>query len=378
MEDIKSIDIKIPITQLITNTINSKPKSECEFNNMLVYNLINSFLDRQKLIVGGNLQKKGNLQNQGNNIKRKTKKNKSLKKRNKNKLTKYNKKKNMTKRRKQIGGTNTQFILFLLILLVTFVKGIKNVSDSEVIQRIQQANDVSDIFRNYYGTCTLNTMLFLKTIDLPTFEDLSVSIMTNQMDPLNSRKMAKYLNKELDLNVKWYMFSGRKPDTDLTPSNILETYIERIRTKLVSLRTTYNFGASQSILTVMNYPKKDKDVGHSVVLWLTSNNEIIIVDPQKFIKHGIVLYTSELTTKKHLRGQSNIKIDSLRIYIRENIDIFNEERETDVLVSLPMEINDIQGINAFTLNNRNLINTIAKIKETEERLDQKQEYSEML
>jgi hypothetical protein len=366
-DNTKSINTKIPLERLIVNTLNSNPKSHCEFNNMLVYQVIKMFLESQKSISGGKNRKHN-------------KKQKSLKNNNKNKLTKYNKKKMHTKSRKlrQKGGTNMQFIAFLIGLLLVFVKGIKNVTDENVIQRIKQANEVSDIFRNYYGTCTLNTMLFLKTIDLPTFEDLSVGIMTNQMDPLNSRKMAGYLNKELDVNVKWFMFSGRKPDEDLTPVNILEKYIERIRSKLVSLRTVYNFANNQSILTVMNYPKKDKDIGHSVILWLTNANEIILVDPQKFIKHGIILYTSELTTKKYLNSDSAIKIESLRLYIRENIDIFNEGRETDILVSLHIEINDLEGKNAFSLTNKNLINTIARIKEVEENLDNTKERGEML
>ena len=131
----------------------------------------------------------------------------------------------------------------------------------------------------------------------------------------------------------------------------------------------------------MNYPKKGKDVGHSVILWLTSSNEIIIIDPQKFINHGIILYTSELTTKKYMNEDTELKIDSLRIYIRNNIDIYDEGRDTDILVSLHIEINDIYGKSDLSSTNKNLIDTISRIKQTEEILTDKyisEQYGEML
>ena len=373
MEDnIKNINTKIPIEKIINNTLNFQPKTECEFNNLLVYNFLKTLLEGQEFI-GGNKQ------------------NKTFGKRNKNKLTKYNKNRNkkMCKLKtrklrhiqKQNGGTNIQIILFIMFLLVSFTKGIKNVTDSEVIQRIKQANEVSDIFRNYYGTCTLNTMLFLKTIDLPTFEELSLNIMTKKTKALSSNKMSNMLNKELNVNSKWYMLSGRKPDEELSEKDILNIFIDRIKNKLILLRKEYNFYPNQSIITVMNYPKKGKDVGHSVILWLTSSNEIIIIDPQKFINHGIILYTSELTTKKYMNEDTELKIDSLRIYIRNNIDIYDEGRDTDILVSLHIEINDIYGKSDLSYTNKNLIDTISRIKQTEEILTDEyisEQYGEML
>jgi len=370
-ENIKNINTKIPIEQIINNTLNSQPKTECEFNNLLVYNFAKILLEGQEFIGGG-------------------KTNKRFVKRNKNKLTKYNKYKKQNKMLKtktktlklrhmpkQKGGANLQLVLFIMALLVTFAKGMKNVTDNEVIQRIKQANEVSDIFRNYYGTCTLNTMLFLKTIDLPTFEELSLNIMTKKSKALNSVKMSNILNKELNVNSKWYMLSGRKPDEELSEKDILNRFIERIKNKLILLRTEYNFNTNQSIITVMNYPKKGKDVGHSVILWLTSSNEIIIIDPQKFINDGIILYTSELTTKKYMNKDIDLKLDSLRIYIRNNIDIYDEGRDSDILVSLHIEINDIYGKSDLSITNKNLINTISRIKQTEETLRGEQ-YGEML
>ena len=371
MEDsIQNIKTKIPIDQIINKTLESNPQSECEFNNLLVYNFLKESFKSQslnKIIFGG--KKRNKLTKYNKNKLTKYNKNK-LTKYNKNKLTKYNKNKfkMKTKKIRQKGGTNIQIILYIMVLLVIFVKGLKNVTDSEVIQRIKQANEVSDIFRNYYGTCTLNTMLFLNTIDLPTFEELSINIMTKKTRALNNAKMSNILNKELKLDTKWYMLSGRKPYEELSEKDILNTFIERIKNKLISVRIDYNFNPSQSIITVMNYPKKGKDVGHSVILWLTSSNEIIVIDPQNFVEQGIILYTSELTTQKFMNKDPQLKIDSLRIYIRNNIDIYDEGRDTSILISLHIEINDIYGKSDLSVSNKNLIETISKIKQAEELL----------
>ena len=45
MESEKSIIIKIQIEELIKKTIENNPTSECEFNNLLFYNVANLLLD---------------------------------------------------------------------------------------------------------------------------------------------------------------------------------------------------------------------------------------------------------------------------------------------------------------------------------------------
>ncbi len=365
-----NIATKIPIAQIIQNTLDQKPKTECEFNNMLVYNFVKLALDSSSM-TGGKLTKNKLHKKQSSNKRQNNKRN-----HNKNKTRKYK------RHLKQKGGMNPQFIAFLIGLLLAFVKGITNTTDDKVIERIKQANEVSDIFRNYYGTCTLNTMLFLKTIDLPTFEDLSKDMMTDpQKAGLSNFGMLPYLNKELTMNGKWAYI---QPNPQVSSEfEYMDSFIERIKNKLISMREKYSYRSDQSILTVMNYPVKGKDTGHSVILWLTSENEVILIDPQRFINNDIVLYTSELTTKKFLNNDLEMKLESLRMYIRERIDIGSFElgpghRTSDILVSLHLEIDDIYGKNKFSITNKNIYNTIARIKEYEEGLQDKSDYKEML
>ena len=84
-------------------------------------------------------------------------------------------------------------ILKIMSFFYVFVKGIKNMTQTEVIDRIKQANKVSDIFKNYYGTCALNTMLFLNTIDLQIFEELSINMMKTKSG-LATHEISLYLN----------------------------------------------------------------------------------------------------------------------------------------------------------------------------------------
>ena len=252
-----------------------------------------------------------------------------------------------------------RIVIVVMSLLCIFIKGIKNITQIEVINRIKQANKVSDIFRNYYGTCAINTMLFLNTINVETFEKLSINIMKNK-GGLVRDEISLYLNLELNIHSIWFSFSiNSENETDA-----ITCYIEKIRNRLIQMRSFYDFPDNQSILTAMNYPKKQKDVGHTVVIWLTNNNEIIIIDPQKFCINDIILYTSEALYERYMNNDKSLKIEPIKAYIRENIDILSYSRDTELYESLHIEIYDKN-----TLDPKNIIKTITRIKKVEEILN---------
>jgi len=263
---------------------------------------------------------------------------------------------------------NVKIVLVFMSLFYLFVKGIKNMTQIDVIDRIKQANEVSDIFKNYYGTCSLNTMLFLKTIDLQTFEELSINMMKKTAG-LFINEMSLYLNSELNINSKWFSFSVRGENEE----ELITNYIEKIRNKLIQMRSVYGFSYNQAILTALNYPKKETDKGHSVVIWLTNNNEIIIIEPQKFLKNDIILYTSEALYERYMDNDKSLKIEPIRGYIRENIDVLSEYKNTELFESLHIEIYDKNTLNP---KNKNIIKTISRIKEVEESLNNKS-YTEL-
>ena len=350
MEEDKIIKIRttIPIQNIVNKTVENNPQSECEFNDLLIYNFIDDLLEKLRIQLD---QQRG-----GKKLNRKlrTKRNKKHKKKTR-------------KLRNQKGGFDPKLIIFFMSMFLVFVKGIKNMTDTDVINRIKQVNEVSDLFRNYYGTCTLNTMLFLKTIDLPTFEELSIDMITNRPG-LTTREMAPYLNKELTFDSKWISLSGREGELN----EVVENFIEKVINKLIQLRSDYGFGPTQSVITAMNYIKKNKRVGHSVVLWLTSNNELIIIEPQKIYMHGLILYTSDTSLDKYMFNDKEIKRGSLRNYIRENIDIQNEISDVDIFASLHIEIDDMRGINILSSKNKRVIETISRIRNVEQSMEEKE------
>ena len=356
MEEEKTFSIitSINVIDILNKTINNGPQTECDFNNSLTYNFTDTFLDKLQIQLE---QQKG-----GKKRKRKTKMRRNLTYKKTRKLR--------TQKKRQKGGANPLIVIFFISMFFAFAKGVQNMTDADVIKRIKQANEVSDVFRNYYGTCTLNTLLFLKTVDIPTFEELSIDMMVRKPG-LTSVQMSEYLNKELNFHSKWYSFSGREGELE----EVITLFIDRVRNKLISLRAVYGFGENQSIVTAMNYVKRGKDVGHSVIIWLTSKNEIIIIEPQKFLRNDIILYTTD--AGRYMYEDKQLKTLPIRTYIRDNIDVTNENRDTDIFVSLHIEIDDIHGDNRLSPVNKKLMETIIRIKGVEEKLQEKERIEEL-
>lgn len=334
------ISVKLQVYNLLNDVISMKPKTECEFNNLLAYAFANNLLIKlnNKLPQYGGKKRKTHLKS--NKIKKITN----------------------SKTKKHKGGFMfTKSSIIFMMMLILFVNGIQNITDTNVIARIKQANSVSDIFRNNYGTCTLNTLLFLKTIDLPTFTELSIDMMQNKAG-MSTNEMSRYLNYELNIQSKWFSFTPRGN----TEQELIEDFINKIKKKLISLRMSYGFDSNKSILTAMNYTKKNKENGHSVVLWLTSNDDIILIEPQKFISNNILLYSSDKINSSIHINDNQVKFSSLQQYIYDNIDITNDIKETEIFESIHIEINDIYNKDVFSQTNKNILNAIMKIKSASE------------
>jgi hypothetical protein len=107
---------------------------------------------------------------------------------------------------------------------------------------------------------------------------------------------------------------------------------------MVNVRTKYGFEHNQDLLTAMVYPsKKQAGHNHAVVLWLTNNDELIIIDPQVFYQeNNIILYSSN-ESASYLDDDRSLILTPIKHYIKENIDILNPETETNVLEGLHVE-----------------------------------------
>lgn len=339
-----------------------------------IYNIVNDFLDITLNQIDSNL-----LVGIGGKKVKKSKKSKKLKLKRfvkSNKSNKFNK----TLKLIQKGGMAKYIVLYaiIMLLLAIQVNGVINVTKDDVEQRLMDTTGtVSKIFENSVGTCALNTLLWLKVIDLPTFEQKSVEMITGKAG-LNSIQMSELLHSKYILGADWTRLTLDKSIIDnnnMTVREKAEEYINMIKERLIQLRRQ-RYGIEKHyksfhILNPMAYPVKNDKNGHAVVVWLMpanenifsdnlENNDIAIIDLQTFAgKPRPVIYKSGLSSVN-----KNIRKYGLTGYVMENIDFQNNNAVTKIYESVHTEIVDSSGNNELTINNNKLFDTIDVIQQT--------------
>jgi len=367
------MSMDIPIVDIVNNTFLLNPKSECEFNNLMTINALYIFV--QNILSINNSSLKGGYK-KFNHKKNISVKNKRIKKHNNKKNDSKNNKNKLRKTRKtnkvkvknikQLGGfpMNNYIMFFVMFLLFSSVFGIRNVTNSDIRERLEQAYDSHQLFRNNYGTCTSNTLLFLKSIDLATFEELSSERLTRQrglrsreMDPYLSQYLDKdlYLNKNLEVKMEWSIITHNKIQETNESNNYedkyinkyahINEYIEDLKYVLREKRDKmYGTDIKQNIITILNYSSKDSDIGHSVIIWLSTNDDIFIIDPQLF-EYGFEIYTSMDTYSEYYKNNfkknmpANLKLKNIKVYINDNVNFINN-RISYLLTSVHGELVD--------------------------------------
>lgn len=388
MNNTITTSINIPVVNIINDSLMSNPRTECEFNNLMMFNVLYIFV--KLLLIHGDINEteelKGGYKKASKKInkyhyfgatkkykrflkqiKKNETKTKRTTKKTRNSKTTNSKTKNSkttncktTNTKKHImtlqhGGLPPNYMMFfVMLLLFSGVFGIKNVTDTDIVNRLITANDVSKIFRNQYGTCTANTLLFLKTIDLITFEELSIKIH-NQKRGLRNNEIKQYLtenletedylNKDLNIKVEWntithFLGEGSIDDNINEYINDIMDVLKQERNKL------YGTDKKQNIITILNYSVEEKNKGHSVVVWLNSRDDIFIIDPQNFNYYGFEIYTTLNIyddTSNYIKNilPSNLKLRSLKRYIKENVNFKSDNyRITYILTSVHGELTD--------------------------------------
>ncbi len=366
MPSVKKIITEISVNELVKDVLlNGNPKSECEFNDLLLKKIFEVTLND----VDNNLRVGRHVSILRENKRKNT---------TKSKRTKTSKETKMSKRRKSIktrktsakqkGGTNLRLILFFISFAFLIVKGMKNVQHNEVIKQLKDSFDVASIYQNYYGTCTLNTMLFLKSIDLPTFDSLSRYVI-RERSGLSLDEMSFLLNKKIFLTTDWLQLKGEE-------DALAESYIEKLKSFMINVRTKYGFQQNQDLLTAMVYPAKKqaghlKIVDHAVVLWLTNNDELIIIDPQVFYQENSIILYSSNESSSYLDDDRSLILRPIKDYVKGNIDILDPQRETNVLESLHIESESTGDDVNLSKTNKKLLETISGLRHYEAEVDNK-------
>jgi hypothetical protein len=216
-------------------------------------------------------------------------------------------------------------------------------------------------------------LLFLKSIDLPTFDSLSRAIIRERQG-LSLDEVSFLLNKKIVLTTDWLNLQGTEGEED----TVAESYIEKLRSFMINVRIKYGFRQNQDLLSAMIYPSKKiiqegnvKTVDHAVILWLTNNDELIIIDPQVFYQeNNIILYSSN-SDVSYLDDDRSLILRPIKEYVKGNIDILDPERETNVLESLHIETENTGDDVKLSKKNQKLIETISSLRHYEREVEKR-------
>lgn len=332
------------------NQSNIENISKCNINASLLLNTL--YLSLKELLKQMQLEI---VKTGGKNRLKKTRKYlKKMKSTNNKKINKgqirgrNNKQKTKKRIIKQMGGLRMNLITSLLLsilailTLTQYAASVQPEYDRNVLDRLLRVDMVKDIFENRYGTCSINTALFLGSINLDTYEEVAKNII-ERGHGLTYSEISHYLNSSLKTLWEWDLFlvplrrrmqrRQLRGIADLDEEEIkyerINDYINILKTKMRDIREKKIENAEKGILTALMYPSYG--VHHAVVIWLTSDDTLAIIDPQEFVVHGgIVLYSDN--SSKYTQFQSK----SIEEYFMQNLD-YSSDKSTALLMDYHVE-----------------------------------------
>jgi hypothetical protein len=303
-----------------------------------------------------------------------------------------------SRRRRHIGGVGNQLFvsasvaLFAIVFLFMSgnVKSVLNVTHSSLVDDLRKSFSVADIFKNKYGTCAPNVLLFMKVIGLDKFSELTTQIIS-QRQYMPKAQVSEYLNRKMGINEIWdiqpieydvenakksmsnkllskyisYVNSQSGADKSLMDKYILSIYLlEDIREKMKGLRKKLFNEVPNSIVTYASLPginSKGIGAGHAVTLWLTPDDKLLLIDPQKFIYSDVVVVFSE-----DFFREKDIEIWRLTDYFVNLID-FRVGRSYYIMSQIHEQIYDINDENTLSINNPKIMKIISQLKTVQEK-----------
>jgi hypothetical protein len=326
------------------NFDNIQNVSSCNIDASLLLNSLilslKQLLEKMKLQYGGKkLKRTGNMKRTRREKRNLYSNKKHIK--HKKQFKKGNTTRNKTKKKYKLkGGLRMNLITSLLLsilAILTFTQYAASVQpeyDLDVLNRLTQVEKIKDIFENKYGTCAINTALFLGSINLETYEKVTEEIIERRHG-LTYSEISHYLNSSLKTLWEWNLLSipkARNISTRYLRGSLdrnhynqeITDYINILKNKMRELREKKKEYEEQGIITAMMYPSYG--VHHAVVIWLSSDDTLVIIDPQEFVVHGgIVLYSDNLTKYPKFNTKS------IEEYFSQNLD-YSSDKSTALLM----------------------------------------------
>lgn len=355
----------------------------CNIDNLILLNAI--YLSLNELFPELQIkiyEEERKLQKGGSkNIKAKTKKMRKNKRKLENRRhVKNQKRKHTHKKKKQTiknniknmtGGKIMKMIIswmiciFTILTITQYVSSVQPEYDVDVISRLIQVEKIKDLFENNYGTCAANSALFLGSINLDTYEMITEKIIKEGHGPSFSES-TNYFNSSLATlwNWEWFTIPRIEPEKhqlrgtmEIEMQNIkyeeVNAYINLLKEKMMNIKSEKTDLPEQGILTALGYPSS-RSAHHSVVAWLTSDNTLVIIDPQEFFVTGsVILYSDNLSKYPEFESKS------IQNYFMKNLDytIYN----TSILLK-DFHIKREENLMELTENNEKVTNIVKKLR----------------
>ena len=265
------ISTKINIYDILIKT---NDNGVCDLYMNILYNISNSILSQlnKQLQINGTITGGKRIKKLSKKL---TKRNKKIKRLKKTKSNKRIKKTTSLKELKELqkGGGIISVLLFIIILysLGNTISGIISISDENVIKRIEETKSVINIFDNTHGWCIALQAILNKKF---SFKD--------------------YITKEIkiDWELSSFQYKLTKPNLRGSIDNI-DIYTSSIRNLMIILKNdVHNLDSNVGIITAFSYPTYTNGINHMVILWLTQDDHLILIDPQTYAHDDIRIYSN--------------------------------------------------------------------------------------
>ena len=215
--------------------------------------------------------------------------------------------------------------------------------DKNIYNRLEKFFEVKELAYNTHGWCSLIVALFLRTINLNTYEKKVLDVIQFKQRESNGNIKSYTENLIADSSsyyLSWITYIPDMPNVkgnlrgyykNLQKKTYIQNYISDIKERMMFIKSQ-NPSINKGIITAFGYPSIENINGHATVLWLTSNNELVIIDPQMFSVTGkITLFIDSFIkdNEKNDYKNKNIMYESLYNYFENQLSL--EDSATIIL-----------------------------------------------
>lgn len=234
-------------------------------------------------------------------------------------------------------------LLFIILWIINISYAFIIEEDINIYNRLEKFFAVKELAYNTHGWCSLIVALFLRTISLKTYETKVINVIqfnekfsTGKLETYTENLIPSSSMESTPYYLSWITYIPEMPEVkghlrgyrkNIQEKSYIENYIADIKERMMFIKSqnTMYISSKEGIITAFGYPSIEddgSDLGHAAVLWLTSNDDLVIIDPQMFTVTGkITLFADSDFSKEtnFINGNHNINLESLHGYFENRL-----------------------------------------------------------